>query len=70
MRTPGGSAELGAPGMQRPASCLACAQLHARLCHDVYAPGSSPLHSAAIEKLRGQNARLKEELLLENKFSV
>ncbi|KAI8473807.1 MAG: outer dynein arm docking complex protein ODA1 [Monoraphidium minutum] len=25
---------------------------------------------AAIEKLRGQNARLKEELLLENKFSV
>jgi hypothetical protein len=26
--------------------------------------------SAAIEKLRSQNARLKEELLLENKFSV
>jgi hypothetical protein len=25
---------------------------------------------AAIEKLRAQNARLKEELLLENKFSV
>lgn len=27
-------------------------------------------HSAAIDKLRSQNARLKEELLLENKFSM
>eukprot|EP00882_Tetradesmus_deserticola_P019599 GHRQ01021107.1.p2 GENE.GHRQ01021107.1~~GHRQ01021107.1.p2 ORF type:complete len:106 (+),score=26.07 GHRQ01021107.1:473-790(+) len=27
-------------------------------------------HRAAIDKLRQQNARLKEDLLLENKFSV
>ena len=30
----------------------------------------TPLRRAAIEKLREQNARLKEDLLLENKFSV
>ena len=31
---------------------------------------SNLVYRAAIDKLRGQNARLKEELLLENKFSV
>jgi hypothetical protein len=33
-------------------------------------PPLPPPHRAAIEKLRQQNARLKEDLLLENKFSV
>jgi hypothetical protein len=43
--------------------------------HEVV-PASLPLHTctwscrAAIDRLRQQNARLKEDLLLENKFSV
>lgn len=42
--------------------------MYARQLHDCLRPAACS--RAAIEKLRYQNAKLKEELLLENKFSV
>lgn len=39
-------------------------------CRDAETAHCLIAHRAAIDKLRQQNAKLKEELLLENKFSV
>ncbi len=47
---------------QKPFAQTALSKTNARVC--------CCMHRFAIEKLRTQNAKLKEDLLLENKFSV